>query len=121
MFSLILSDTYTSIPCFGWTDNLLDVQDPTHDTVWGWGWTGDQWPDLMFLIDLYLWLQTLDINQTPGHSTTAKYCHTYEGRKITFTFYDVDEIPSKGFVVDTDQCFSYFNCIDSLEDFFNWV
>jgi hypothetical protein len=54
----------------------------------------------MVLIDLYLWLQKLDVNRIPAHSTTAKYCHTYEGRKITFTFYDVDEIPSKGFVVD---------------------
>jgi hypothetical protein len=107
MFSLILSDTYTSIPCFGWTDDLLDVRDPTDDTVWGWSWTGDQWPDLMVSIDLYLWLQKLDINRIPSHSTTAKYCHKYEGRhgtfKITFTFYDVDEIPSKGFVVHTDQ------------------
>ncbi len=105
MFSLILSDTYKSDSCYRWTNNgwpdLLDVRDPTDDTVWDWGWTRDQWPGLMVLIDFYLWLQKLDVNRTPGYSSTAAYYHTYEGTneklKRTFTFCDVDKVPSKGF------------------------
>ncbi len=40
---------------------------------------------------------------------------------MTFTFYDVDEIPSKGFFVKTDKSSSYARRVDSLEDFFKWV